>query len=142
MGMSDQYISEGLKRFIKEKIQTVLRLEVLLLLRHHEPRAFTASELANELGVENETTAEELTELEAGGFLVQSKTREFKYHPLNETLASMIDQLAFRYANQRIAILSVMFSEHPDRARLFAEAFRIIRNTEMRTTKKNTSTKV
>ena len=140
MGMSDQYISEGLKRFIKEKIQTVLRLEVLLLLRHHEPRAFTAAELANELGVETETTAEELTELEGRGFVVQSRTKKFKYHPLNETLASMTDQLAFRYAKQRVAILSVMLSEHPDRARLFAEAFRIISNTEMRTIKKNTPT--
>ena len=52
--MAKQHISEGLKSFIKEKIQTVLRLEVLLLLHNQQPESFTAAEVAGELGFEKE----------------------------------------------------------------------------------------
>src|SRR5687767_7036852 len=43
--MSKPHISEELKTFIKDKIQTVLRLEVLLLLHDQQFRSFTADEI-------------------------------------------------------------------------------------------------
>ena len=127
--MTKQHISEGLKRFIKEKIQTVLRLEVLLLLHQKQSRSFTAAEVANELGFEKEAAKDQLTALEAIGVVVQSKTDKpkYRYHPLNTTLGSMVEQLAVGYSKQRVPILSVILADHPDRIRLFAEAFRIIR---------------
>lgn len=128
--MTKQNLSQDLKRFIREKIQTVLRLEVLILLHRHKPRAFSAAEVANELGFEKETTAHELAALEASGLVAQSKTDKLKYryHPLNATIGSLIEHLADGYSRQRVPILSVMLTDHPDRARLFAEAFRIIRS--------------
>jgi hypothetical protein len=130
--MDKQCISDGLKKFLKEKIQTVLRLEVLLLLHDQQPRALTAPEVANRLGFENDTTAHELGELEQIGIVVQSngdKTK-YSYHPPNEPVRSLVDQLALDYSNHRIPILSAMLAEHPDRIRLFAEAFRIIRSND------------
>jgi hypothetical protein len=130
--MTKQYISEGLKGFIKEKIQTVLRLEVLLLLHHQQPRSFTAAEVANELGFEKEDVNGQLTALEMIGVVVESNPdkHKYRYHPLNEALRSMVDQLAVGYSKQRVPILSVILAEHPDRTRLFAEAFRIIRRND------------
>lgn len=126
--MGKQHISAGLRRFLKEKIQTVLRLEVLLLLHHHQPRAFTAPEVAKQLGFENDTTAHELETLEAIGVVVQSNTEKtkYRYHPLNTTVGSLVDQLALAYSKQRVPILSVILAEHPNRTRLFTEAFRMI----------------
>ena len=130
--IAKQYISESLRKFLKEKIQTVLRLEVLLLLYDQQPRALTVLEIANRLGFENDTTAHELGQLEAIGVVVQLKSdhAKYRYHPLNETLRSPIEQLAQHYSKQRIPILSVMLAEHPDRTRLFTEAFRIIRSND------------
>jgi len=127
--MSKQILSEGLKRFIKEKIQTVLRMEVLLLLHQQQSRSFTAAEVANELGVEKEAAKDQLTTLQALGVVVQSKTDKpkYRYHPLDATLGSMVEQLAVGYSAQPVPILSVILADHPDRIRLFAEAFRIIR---------------
>ena len=51
--MAKQHISQALKKFIKEKIQTVLRLETLLLLHHQQTRSFTVAEVENELGFES-----------------------------------------------------------------------------------------
>ena len=129
--MGKQHISRGLKKFIKEKIQTVLRLEILLLLHHQQTRSFTVAEVANELGFEQEDVNGQLTALETIGVVVESNPEhKYRYHPLNEALRSMVDQLAVAYSKQRVPILSVILAEHPDRTRLFAEAFRIIRRND------------
>ncbi len=77
--MAKQPISEGLKIFIKQKIQTVLRLEVLLLLHHQQPRSFTAAEVANELGFEKQEAQDQLTVLEAIGVVVESTPDKPKF---------------------------------------------------------------
>ena len=126
--MSKPHISEELKRFIKDEIRTVLRLEILLLLHHQQAKLFSAAEIARELGVQTEATQEQLTALEGIGLAIQSPSEvsEYKYHPANTTLASTVDQLAVAYATQRVPILSVILADNSDRTRLFAEAFRII----------------
>ena len=133
--MAKQHISQGLKKFIKEKIQTVLRLEVLLLLHHQQTRSFTVAEVANELGFEKEDVNGQLTALKRIGVVVESNLdkHKYRYQPVNEALRSMVDQLAVGYSNQRVPILSVILAEHTDRTRLFAEAFRIIRGKRLNT---------
>jgi hypothetical protein len=130
--MSKPNISEELRTFIKDKIQTVLRLEVLLLLHDHQFRSFTAGEIAKEVGFETEATQDQLTALEAIGLVAQSTTDEsqYKYQPANETLGSTVEQLAAAYSTQRVPILSVILADSSDRTRLFAEAFRIIRRND------------
>ena len=127
--MTRQHISEGLKTFIREKIQTVLRLEVLLLLHHQQSRSFTVAEVANELNLEKETAKDQLTALEAVGVVARSNAR-YKYHPLNASLRSMVEQLAAGYSRQRVPILSAILTKQADRTRRFAEAFRIIRRND------------
>lgn len=130
--MAKESISESLKEFLKEKIQTVLRLEVLLLLHGQRPRTFTATEIASRLGFESDTTAHELEQLEAIGVVVRSSSDKtnYRYHPQNEKLKSLIEQLALHYSKHRVPILSVMLAERPDRTRLFTEAFKIIRGID------------
>lgn len=130
--MSKHHISDGLRTFIKDKIQTVLRLEVLLLLHEQQSRSFSAAEVANELGFESEPAQRQLTALEAIGLVVHSGTAEskYKYHPVDATLRSTVEKLAVAYSTQRVPILSIILAEQPDRTRLFAEAFRIIRTND------------
>ena len=132
MPMAKESISEGLREFLKQKIQTVLRLEVLLLLHGHRPRTFTATEIASRLGFESDTTAHELEQLQAIGVVVHSSSDEtkYKYHPQNEKLEFLVEQLALHYSKHRVPILSVMLAERPDRTRLFTEAFKIIRRND------------
>lgn len=127
--MAKHRISEELRRFIKDKIQTVLRLEILLLLYDQQSRSFNAAEIANELDFDTEATQDQLTALEAIGLAVQSTTDEpqYKYHPVNATLGSMVEQLAAAYSTRRVPILSVILADNFDRTRLFAEAFKVIR---------------
>ena len=125
-------ISEELRNFVKDKIRTVLRLEILLLLHDQHPRTFSAAEIAHELGVEIEGTQEELTALEAFGLAIQSPADEprYKYHPANTWLRSIVEQLASAYSTRRVPILTVILADNSHRTRLFAEAFKIIRRND------------
>lgn len=129
--VKQQHISEGLKRFLREQVQTVLRLEVLLLLHRNESRSFAASEVARELGFDKDLAQQQLAAL-ANLTLVEANADDgkYKYHPADSTLQSMVDELAAGYARQRVPILSVILAEHPDRTRCFSEAFRMIRTND------------
>ena len=130
--MAKAYISESLKTFIREKIQTVLRLEVLLLLEHHPSRSFTAAEVANELNYDKDAAKAQLTALEEIGVVAHSNSDKprYMYQPQDSTLRSMVEQLSEGYSKQRVPVLSMILADNSDRTRLFAEAFRIIRKND------------
>jgi predicted ArsR family transcriptional regulator len=129
--VTKQHISEGLKRFLREQIQTVFRLEVLLLLHRNRDRSLTAADVARELGFDNDLAQQQLTKL-VNLELVESNAQErtYRYSPVNAADGSMVDQVAASYSRRRVPILSVILAEHPDRTRLFSEAFRIIRTND------------
>ena len=130
--MGKQYISDELKAFIKNQIQTVFRLEVLLLLHGKQPKAFTPADVALELGFERDVAREQLGSLVTLGLLLQSNTHEAKYHydPANMAMGSLVDQLALTYSKRPVPILSLILAEPTDRTRVFAEAFRLIKGID------------
>jgi hypothetical protein len=129
MAMSHQSISQELKTFIKEQIQSVFSLEILLLLHREHSRSFTSEEIANELSIEIDVV-QHLSELISANLLVTTSAGILKYYyaPANRELASLVDQLAVAYSEKRVPILSLILAEHPDKIRGFAEAFRFIGN--------------
>lgn len=126
--MSKLNISQRLKQFIKEQIHSAFSLEVLLLFHRNQSRSFTPSEIASELGIELDVAQQQLSELVSADLLTTTTgvISKYYYDPVNEEVASMVDQLATAYAKQRVPILSQILSENPDRIRGFAEAFRVI----------------
>ena len=127
--MSRLNISQRLKKFIKEQIHSVFSLEVLLLFHRNQSRSFTASEVANELGIEIDVAQQQLSELVSTDLLATMKgpIAKYRYAPVDKERTTMVDQLAMAYTKQRVPILSLILSEHPDRIRGFAEAFRVIK---------------
>jgi predicted transcriptional regulator len=127
--MFKQPICESVKTFVRQQIQTVPRLEVLLLLHREQSRPFTLAEVANELGFENDTALEQLTALEAIG-LIETSNDKYRYHPANPTLESIVDRLAVEYPKQRVPILSAILAEDPNKMRRFVEAFKLARGND------------
>ena len=125
--MFREQISEGVKSFIREQIQTVPKLEVLLLLHREQARPFTLAEVAKELGFESETVSEQLTALEAIGLIETIENSKYQYHPANENLGSIVDRLAVAYPKQRVPILSAILARDPNKVRRFVEAFKCTR---------------
>jgi len=124
-----QQIPEGVKRFVREQIQTVPKLEVLLLLHREQSRSFTVAEVANELGFENDTAREQLFALEAIGLIEAKFERsKYRYQPANKRLASIVNRLAVAYRKQRVPILSAILAREPNQTRRFVEAFKSARS--------------
>lgn len=129
--MFKQQISESVKRFVREQIQTVPKLEVLLLLHREQSRSFTLAEVANELGLESDTALEQLAALEAIGLIeTNSNKSNYQYHPANKKLGSIVDRLAIAYPKQRVPILSAILAEEPHKVRRFVEAFKCVRSND------------
>ena len=127
--MFKEPISEGVKTFVREQIQTVPKLEVLLLLHREQSRPFTLAEVANELGFENDTAREQLTALEAIG-LIETNKDKYRYHPINASLESIVDRLAVAYPRQRVPILSAILAKDSNKTRRFVEAFKLVRSND------------
>ena len=129
--MAKQQISEGVKTFIREQIQTVPKLEVLLLLHREQSRPFTLAEVASELGFDNDAAAEQLTALEAIGLVEANKEKSiYRYHPVDVSVASIVDRLAVAYPKQRVPILSAILAKEPNKVRRFVEAFKLARSND------------
>lgn len=126
--MSGQIISRDLKKFIKEQIHSVFSLEVLLFLHGKQNRSFTASQIANRLGIEVDVAQRQLSELRSADLVATPRgvRSKYRYDPADKERASMVDQLSAAYTRQRVPILSLILAEHPNRVRGFAEAYRII----------------
>ena len=59
--MGRQQLSKELNEFIRERIHSVVMLEVLLLLHRNQPRSFRAVETGAELGIGEELAKEQLS---------------------------------------------------------------------------------
>lgn len=127
--MAKQHMSEGVKRFIREKIQTVPRLEVLLLLHREQSRPVTLEEVTNQLGCEDDTARDQLAALEVIGLVETNVDKsQYKYHPADATHASIVDRLAVAYKKQRVPIISAILAKEPNKVRRFTEAFKLARS--------------
>lgn len=124
--MPREHISEGLKKFIRQEIQTVFQLEVLLFLHRNQPKSFNIREVADELGFEYDIAEEQLAALVETGIL-EADESTYRYEPANEQIRNLVDQLAHAYPTQRVLILSLILSERPDKIRVFAEAIKLLR---------------
>ena len=129
--MGQQQLSKELKEFIREQIHSVVMLEVLLLLHRNQPRSFRAVETAAELGIEQEAAKEQLSALLAIELITQSEGEPmYWYHSSDPGLSTLVNELAQAYSRQRIPVLSLILTKRPDRIRLFAEAFRLVKGNE------------
>jgi len=128
--MPRAHISEGLKKFIREEVQTVFRLEVLLFLHRNEPNSFNVREVAGELGLDNDVAQQQLAALvEIGIVTSNAEHADYRYEPANTRIRTMVDQLAHAYPTQRVLILSLILSEEPDKVRVFTEAIKLLRQS-------------
>ena len=128
--MTQGLISQEVRRFIAEHINSVFQLEVLLLLHGQKDRGWSAEDVDRELGIGVDEAKAQLNDLEARGLLSVEKGASslYRYSPASEELDRAVSGLAKAYSERRVNVLSSIFSKPVDKVRLFAEAFRIRKN--------------
>ncbi|CAM3632134.1 hypothetical protein G4177_02355 [Corallococcus sp. ZKHCc1 1396] len=123
--MTDAGLPPRVQRFLTTHIDSIEKLEVLLLLRARTDRVWTAPAVALELRITEASAARRLAELKTGGLLLQDGVsgEAYRFSPLQPDEAQSASELAAAYAARRVSVISFIFSRPMDRVRGFADAF-------------------
>ncbi len=123
--MSDAGLPPRVQRFITAHIDSLEKLEVLLLLRARADREWTAPAVSLELRITETSAAMRLADLAARRLLVDSGAQPpaYRYNPADPEDVQAVTELSAVYGAKRVSVISFIFSRPLDKVRGFAEAF-------------------
>ena len=125
-------IAPEVRGFLGDHIDSVLELELLLLLRAEPARGWTGGELAKELKIDPAFAAGQLDKFHAGGLLARTDAAEpaYRYAPQSPPLDAAVASVAAAYASHRVTIIGLIFSKPTSNLKSFADAFRIRKDND------------
>jgi hypothetical protein len=123
--MPDEFTHE-LRQFVEHNIESVPQLEALLLLRKEPDRAWSASDIAKALYIQEEAAAALLVDFVRREFASYSTSDAAKiiYRARDQTTDRLIDELQAAYQGRRVAVISLIYSKPLNKVQTFADAFR------------------
>jgi hypothetical protein len=123
--VTDAAIPQRVQRFLMTHIDSIEKLEVLLLLRNRTEREWTASAVAQELRITEASAAARLADLTSSGLLIyeDGAAELYRYSPASSDDVRSIAELAATYSERRVSVITFIFSKPQERVRGFAEAF-------------------
>jgi hypothetical protein len=123
--VTDASLPPRVQRFLSQHIDSIEKLEVLLLLRAEAGRNWSAGAAAHALRIAEESARGRLEDLCERGMLACERADSFRYAPLSAADAQAVDELAATYALRRVSVITFIFSRPTERIRSFADAFRL-----------------
>jgi len=120
--MADQYISDELRGFILERIDSVAQIEALLLIRSDPLSQWSATRLAERLYIGEAEAAEALSRL-CACHLLFCVDDIYRLEGVPEQNRALIEQLVEVYSRHLIPVTNLIHSK-PRRIGSFAEAFK------------------
>lgn len=129
--MSDAVIPPRVQRFISTHIDSIEKLEVLLLMRARAEREWTARDVSQELRITEASATARLQDLAARKLLVErGSPPSYRFSPASGDDAQDVAALQETYSSRRVSVISFIFSKPLDRVRGFADAFRLKRDKD------------
>jgi len=128
--MAESELSGELQPFIAEHIESLEKLEVLLLLHGNPATVWSAQDVYQAIQSSQLSVARRLRELIAQGFLAEVSKDQFQFRPKNKELSAMVDLLKTEYQVRRIRVIEAIFSKSTEKMRQFADAFKIRKDKE------------
>lgn len=124
-------IPKDIQQFLWRIVDSIMQLEVLLLLRTQPQRFWTSSDLARELRIDPAGAKQQIIPLVERG-VIRAQTPDgnsFAYGALSPQDDAMIEAIARHYVERRVTVVTLIYSrpldQSNDPARRFAEAFRL-----------------
>ncbi|HEX8916427.1 MAG TPA: hypothetical protein VF796_29010 [Humisphaera sp.] len=120
------------RAFIAEHVESVMQLELLLLLSADPSRGRTVPELAGEMRVDPGWVEVQLRSMAARRLLSAepagaTAAAAYRFAPQTDDLRRAVAEVAAAYADRRVTVISLIFAKPIDSLRSFADAFRIRR---------------
>ena len=126
--LGENGINPKVRSFLADHIDSVLELELLLLLRSHAQQSWTPAALAGELKIDPSWASEQLEKFALRDLLSRGgdgPQREYRYAPTSPQLDADVAAVADAYATHRVTIIGLIFSKPTSTLKSFADAFRI-----------------
>lgn len=119
-------IPEELLQFLRDHIDSVEQIEILVLLCQSGERAWTAEEVAKELRSSQSSVAKRLEEFAAKKFLknVDPSVQRYQFAPADDAVKRRIEELKELYKVRRVTVIDTIFSKPVDKIKVFADAFK------------------
>jgi len=129
--VTDSGIPPDVRQFIADHIDSVLQLEILLLLLNHPQQEFSVEDIVTELRVDVGFVREQLDNLCARGMLTctNDPRKMYRYGPRSPETNRAIEGLRTAYADRRVSVISLIFAKPVDKLRSFADAFKLRRDS-------------
>jgi len=123
-------VSAEVSNFLADHIETVLELELLLVLRADRARAWTNTDLATQLRIDAAFAAAQLEKFYDRRLLSAERGTDrpvpaYRYAPASDELDAAVAAVAAAYASHRVTIIGLIFSKPTSNLKTFADAFRI-----------------
>jgi DNA-binding IclR family transcriptional regulator len=117
---------------LREQIQSIAQLEMLLRLREPPAAPENVPELSAKLYIPDSMTLSLLEGLKASGLVdrVDGSEPLYQYAPKSPELAQAVDQLDQLYQQRRVTIINLIYSNPVKKLQDFADAFRIRKQEE------------
>lgn len=124
--MADNPIPDDVLEFIDRHVTSIDLLEILLLLRTHGERTWSAAEVSRELRSNEQAAGDRLNALRSAGLVepVAGAEPKYRYAPESSRLDLLVSRVEQCYRDYRLRVIERVFTK-PDELRSFAEAFRI-----------------
>ncbi|HET6880465.1 MAG TPA: hypothetical protein VFI31_09940 [Pirellulales bacterium] len=131
--MAANELPDDVRRFIVSNIASVAQLEALLLLREDRQKEWPIEEMSRALYAAAGGMIDQLNDLVSKGlaYVTFESDARYRYRPdMGSELDALLGRLADLYKKRRVSVISLIYSEPVDKARSFADAFRIRKEKE------------
>ncbi|HYE52704.1 MAG TPA: hypothetical protein VEB20_24120 [Azospirillaceae bacterium] len=118
-------LSEELQQFVRLSIRSVWALEILLLLRRRQERAWSVDEIVLELRSSAAAVNGALEALEHAGLTVSGDDGTHRYRPAIPALDALVAEIEAAYAKQPMTVIKTILSAPDAKIKSFADAFKL-----------------
>ncbi len=120
---SQQPFPSDVESFIASCIDSVEQIEILLLMRAHASRRWSAEEISRDLRSSSHSIRLRLQQLVAHG--LASRDEHGYAYAASHHADKLVERLADAYRERRTAVIERIFSGRKEAMQSFADAFRI-----------------
>jgi hypothetical protein len=120
-------LPNDVRRFVADVVRSVNELELLLLLRDHPDRVWTAQAASRDLYQSEGWVAGHLEALVVLRLAERSggEPPGYRYAPGDQATRRTIDRLAEAFARRRTRVIALIYRPESSSAERFADAFRV-----------------
>jgi hypothetical protein len=125
--LAQEEIPSNVRAFLNDHVESVVQVEVLLLLYAEPARAFSTADVVSALRIEPAWAEAQLSNLCTRGMLAANGDGAYHWAPRTAEIDAAVAGLARAYADRRVTVIGLIYAKPApsDPLRSFADAFRI-----------------